>query len=153
MRFKSLEIDCTHFSWPMKFASPRFFIFFWNYESLLYISATFDWIEKRLQRMYFPVFIAKFLRTPILKNICKWLCLDILLLCAHGVTFALSRSVLLLPFISEYPESKGKGHVKTFIKYFKVPIGSVKVCFCVYLIRKMVVRSRSRKSWSTWLLG
>ena len=142
MRFKSLEIDCTHFSWPMKFASPRFFIFFWNYESLLYISATFDWIEKILQRMCFPVYIAKFLRRPILKNICQWLCLDII-----------SRSVLLLPFISEYPESKGKVHVKIIIKYFKVPIGSVKDCFCVYLIRKMVVRSRSRKSWSTWLLG
>ena len=35
--------------------------------------ATF--IKERLQHRYFPVNIAKFLRTPILKNICKRLLL------------------------------------------------------------------------------
>ena len=35
--------------------------------------------EKRLQRRCFPVNIAKFLRVPILKNICKWLLLNLVL--------------------------------------------------------------------------
>ena len=35
-------------------------------------------IKKRLQHRCFPVNIAKFLRTPILKNICEWLLLIIL---------------------------------------------------------------------------
>ena len=32
-----------------------------------------DFIKKRLQDRCFPVSIVKFLRTPILKNICEWL--------------------------------------------------------------------------------
>ena len=35
-------------------------------------------IQKRFQHRCFPVNIAKFLRTPILKNICEWLLLVIL---------------------------------------------------------------------------
>ena len=31
----------------------------------------FNFIKRRFQRMCFPVNIAKFLRTPILKNICE----------------------------------------------------------------------------------
>ena len=34
-----------------------------------------NFIKKRLQHRHFSVNIAKFLRTPILKNICKWLLL------------------------------------------------------------------------------
>ena len=34
-------------------------------------------VKKRLQLRCFPVNIAKFLRTPILKNICKWLLLSV----------------------------------------------------------------------------
>ena len=37
-----------------------------------------NFIEKRIQHRYFPVNIAKFLRTPILKNICERLFLHIL---------------------------------------------------------------------------
>ena len=33
-------------------------------------------LKKRLQHRYFPMKVAKFLRTPILKNICQWLLLD-----------------------------------------------------------------------------
>ena len=36
-----------------------------------------NFIKKRLRHWYFPVNIAKFLRTPILKNIFKWLLLKI----------------------------------------------------------------------------
>ena len=36
-----------------------------------------NFIKKRLQHMCFPVNIAKFLRTPILKNICKRLLLHL----------------------------------------------------------------------------
>ena len=32
-----------------------------------------NFIEKRLQHRCFPAIIAKFLRTPILKNFCEWL--------------------------------------------------------------------------------
>ena len=35
-----------------------------------------NFIKKRLQQKCFPVNIAKFLRTPILKNICEWLLLN-----------------------------------------------------------------------------
>ena len=38
-----------------------------------------NFFKKRLQRRYFPRTIAKFLRTPILKNICKPLLLAILI--------------------------------------------------------------------------
>ena len=37
-----------------------------------------SFIKKRLQHRCFPVNIAKFLRTPILKNICKWLPLKLI---------------------------------------------------------------------------
>ena len=40
-------------------------------------SQAWDFIEKRLQHRCFPVNIAKFLRTPILKNICERLLLEI----------------------------------------------------------------------------
>ena len=40
-----------------------------------------DFIKKRLQQRCFPVIIAKFLRTPILKNICKRLLLLIQKIC------------------------------------------------------------------------
>ena len=33
----------------------------------------YNFTKKRLQHTYFPVNIAKLLRTPILKNICEWL--------------------------------------------------------------------------------
>ena len=36
-----------------------------------------NFIKKRLQHRYFPVIIAKFLRIPILKNICERLLLFI----------------------------------------------------------------------------
>ena len=36
-----------------------------------------NFIKKRLQQSYFPVNIEKILRTPILKNICKRLLLDL----------------------------------------------------------------------------
>ena len=38
---------------------------------------TCNFITKRLQHSCFPVDIAKFLRTPILKNICEWLLLGV----------------------------------------------------------------------------
>ena len=36
-----------------------------------------NFTKKRLQHRCFPVNIVKFLRTPILKNICEWLLLYI----------------------------------------------------------------------------
>ena len=41
-----------------------------------------NFIKNRLQRRYFPLNIAKFLKTPIMKNICSvssYLCIDSLL--------------------------------------------------------------------------
>ena len=35
-----------------------------------------NFIKKRLQNRHFPANIGKSLRTPILKNICKWLLLS-----------------------------------------------------------------------------
>ena len=40
-----------------------------------------NFIKKRLQHRYFPVIIAKFLRIPILKNICERLLLFIQKIC------------------------------------------------------------------------
>ena len=40
-----------------------------------------NFIKKKLQHRYFPVIIAKFLRIPILKNICERLLLFIQKIC------------------------------------------------------------------------
>ena len=40
-----------------------------------------NFIKKRLQHRYFPAIIAKFLRIPILKNICERLLLFIQTIC------------------------------------------------------------------------
>ena len=44
--------------------------------SLVFIKA-FNFIKKRLQHRCFPVKFAKFLKTPILKNICELLLLQL----------------------------------------------------------------------------
>ena len=38
-----------------------------------------NFIEKKLQHRHFPAKLAKFLRVPILKNICEWLLLSVIL--------------------------------------------------------------------------
>ena len=46
-------------------------------ESLFNAAQACNFIKKRLQHRYFPVKFAKFLRTPILKNICERLLLNL----------------------------------------------------------------------------
>ena len=64
-----------------------------------------SFIKKRLQHMYFPVNIAKFLRTPILKNICEWLLLfleqdsfslKVFLLLPNLILFSTFRIIFLI---------------------------------------------------------
>ena len=57
-------------------------------------------IKKRLQHRCFPVSIAKFLRTPILKNICKqltleWLLPEYLLMVTSGILIEITRRVFV----------------------------------------------------------
>ena len=57
-------------------------------------------IKKRLQNRCFPVSIAKFLRTPILKNICKqltleWLLPEYLLMVTSGILIEITRRVFV----------------------------------------------------------
>ena len=57
-------------------------------------------IQKILQHRCFPVSIAKFLRTPILKNICKqltleWLLPEYLLMVTYGILIKITRRVFV----------------------------------------------------------
>ena len=62
---------------------------------------------KRLQHRCFPVKFAKFLRTPILKNICKWLLLSkvvcILFTKNHSIAVSLKHYCHFLTFPSPHP--------------------------------------------------
>ena len=59
-------------------------------ESVLNKVASYNFIKKRLQHGCFPVKLAKFLRTPIFKNICEQLLLNIELITQQ--TFILMKT-------------------------------------------------------------
>ena len=56
-----------------------------------------DFIKKSLQHRCFPVIIAKFMRTPIPKNICEWLVLN-----ALTTDKILLRIFVVASILSEY---------------------------------------------------
>ena len=65
---KILQFSQDHLCWSL----------FWDEDAIkLQVVKACNYIEKRLQHRCFPVNIAKFLITPVLKNICRWLLLKI----------------------------------------------------------------------------